>query len=74
MATIINTPAATHEHYVEDRPRSGSGALLSGLLVVLVIIALLYFLGPLVRGVTSAPSINVPKQVDVNVNTPQQGK
>jgi hypothetical protein len=44
-----------------------------GLLLVLMIIALLYFLGPMLRSVTQAPQINVPKQVDVNVNTPQGG-
>ena len=73
MATIVNTPAATHEHYVEERPHTSSNTLLTGLLLVIVVIALLYFLGPLLRGVSSGASINVPKQVDVNVNTPQNG-
>ncbi len=73
MATIVNTPAATHDHYVEDRPASSTGPLMTALLVILVIIALLYFVSPILRGVSQGPSINVPKQVDVNVNTPQNG-
>lgn len=73
MATIVNTPAGTHEHYVESSPRSSNGTLLTALIVVLFIIALLYFVAPILRGVAQGPQINVPKQVDVNVNTPQNG-
>lgn len=73
MATIVNTPAATHEHYVEERPAAGTGMLLTGLLIVLLIIALLYYGLPLIRNYTAAPQINVPKQMDVNINTPQNG-
>ncbi len=73
MATIVNTPAGTHEHYVESSTKSSTGPLLTALIVVLAIIALLYFLAPLLRNATQAPQINVPKQVDVNVNTPQNG-
>lgn len=71
MAIIVNTPA--HEHYVETRRGLGTGTLMAGLLIVLLIIAVLYFAGPLLRSVSTGTQINVPRQVDVNVNTPQNG-
>ena len=66
MATIVNTPAATE---------SGSGLGFRLGRILLVAFALLFFfyglpyIGNMFQ--TSAPQVNVPKQVDVNIQSPQ---
>lgn len=69
MATIVNTPSS-------GSTDSGSGmGFFLGMLVLLLIVVLFFVYGlPAIRaGVSSsAPSITVPEQVDVNVTTPQQ--
>lgn len=62
MATIVNNPGET---------RSSSGTLLA-VIVALVLAVLLFVYGlPYVRSYTGGTQINVPGQVDVNVNQPQ---
>ena len=65
MTTIVNTPGNTTD--------SGSGASsMLTVLVVLVVLALLVIFGlPILRRATAVPQVNVPDQIDVNVNTPQ---
>ena len=70
LATIINTPSQP----VEDTSRSAVG-LLMGIVLLLVIAAFLYYVGPsLARGLNLGGTTNVqiPDKVDVNVNTPNQ--
>lgn len=62
MATVV------HEH---TRENNGSGALI-GLILLLVLAVLFILYGlPAIQS-ASTPQINVPGQVDVNVNTPQK--
>lgn len=68
MATIVNTTAPAQTD-------NNSGFLLGVILLIGLVIALFYYGGPLIRGLgrsannaTSAPSVTVPDQIDVNVN------
>lgn len=65
MATEV-----VHDHGGTD---SSSGmSLLIGLIVLLVFAFLLFYYGlPALRGASSGPSIQVPGQIDVNVNQPK---
>jgi hypothetical protein len=68
MTTVVNTPGPT------SNDGGGSGMII-GVIVLLVVLFLIFFYGmPLLRGNgtqnnTPAPAtINVPDQVDVNIN------
>ena len=67
MTTIVNNPAPASDNY-------GSGFLV-GVIVLVVIGLLVWFYGvPAMRGTTDkapVPQINVPSQIDVNVNQPK---
>lgn len=64
MTTIVNTPATTDGG-------SGSAALVTIVVLVLLAIALLYFGLPILsRNVGT--TVQVPDQIDVNINAPQQ--
>jgi hypothetical protein len=65
MTTVVNTPASSQE--------SGSGVgFLMGIILLFVFLFLIWYYGlPMLRGATqtqTSPTINVPEQVDVNVN------
>jgi hypothetical protein len=71
MATVV------HERVVE-RPsgvveRDSSGGSMTGiiaLIIVLILAFLVFYYGlPALKSATTAPQINVPKSVDVNVHT-----
>lgn len=62
MATIINNPRPNNNG-------NGMGFLL-GIIVLIIIVVLVFYYGlPMLRSAT-APSVNVPSQVDINVHTP----
>ncbi len=70
MATVVNNPSSGD---------SGGSGLIVGVVVVVVVVLLLLFFGlPAIRGTQTpqTPSqgtdINIPDQVDLNVNTPKQ--
>ncbi len=66
MATIVNTPATT------DSGNSVGFLLGVILLIAFALIFLFYglpYIGSMFRA--SAPQVNVPGQIDVNVQTPQ---
>jgi len=63
MATIVNNPATT------DTSASGAGLFFGIIVLVLVVAALFYWGVPMTRQ-NSGPTINVPDTVDVNVNQP----
>jgi hypothetical protein len=78
MATIVNNPPAQPVQATEG---DNSMALVVGVVVLALILFVLFFsnaFGFLRRGVlpsaapNSNPSIQVPDQIDVNVNTPNQ--
>ena len=67
MATIINTPAPAPA----NNDNNSSTGLILGILILVAFLAILFFYGlPALRSATqqSAPQINVPDQIDVNVN------
>ena len=70
MATIVNTPAAAHED------TGSSMSLIIGVLIVLSLIALFFFVGlPAIRSVAAPavqapPQISVPDKINVDVNNP----
>ena len=70
MATIVNTPAASHEHLVEDSSSNAMNIVL-GLIITLIVAFLLFYYGlPLIRTAT-APN-QTPQQIN-NYAPPQQG-
>jgi hypothetical protein len=64
MATIVNTPAPAQQD-------SGSGIILAVALVIIFILAALYFGGGMLRNTVTQPTnqINVPDKINVDVNT-----
>lgn len=60
MATIINNP--------ERRNSSGMGFLLGVIVFIIFLVLVLYYGLPALQNM-GGTQINVPKQVDVNVNT-----
>ena len=47
---------------------NGTGFLLGIVLLILFFIALFYYGLPMIQSATSTPQMNVPSEVDVNVN------
>lgn len=81
MATIVNTPASSGDS------NSGSSFLVGIVLLILFILALLYFGLPMLNRASApaqapapqvnapevnGPDVNIPDQIDVNVNDPAQ--
>lgn len=67
MAEVI------HEHATENQG-SGIGFFL-GMIVLAVLLLLFFYYGlPILRQSTQNPQINVPGQIDVNINQPQPAK
>jgi hypothetical protein len=67
MTTVVNNPGGT------DTANSGMGFLMGIILLLAVLFLFFYFGLPAIRGATRAPQINVPGQIDVNVDTPANG-
>ncbi|GIW59210.1 MAG: hypothetical protein KatS3mg087_0276 [Patescibacteria group bacterium] len=67
MSTIVNTPA-------QPAQSSGSGlGFLAGVILLIIFFGLALYYGlPALNRATSSPTINVPDQVDVNVNPGNQ--
>ena len=69
MATIVNTPAASHEHVAEGSDSNSMLNLIIGVVVILILAALFFYVGlPLIRNAGGT----VPQQVN-NYAPPQQG-
>lgn len=68
MAVIVNNP--DHGHTIESN--SGLNTLLGVVILAIVVFALLYYGLPALRSGFQAPQINVPGQIDVNVNQPNK--
>ena len=62
MATIVNTPPA------QDNSSSSMGFIFAILLLLLVGFLFFTYGLPALRNATSAPQINIPSEVDINVN------
>lgn len=64
MTTIVNTPPA------ENNSGDKSMGWVIGLVILLVLLSLGYIYGlPALRNIqVEAPQINIPSQIDVNVN------
>lgn len=69
MAVIVNTPTQAHD----DRSNLLGTILGLILLAVLAYLFIVYGL-PALRGGTQAPQLNVPSQIDVNVNPGSGGQ
>lgn len=73
MATIVNTPSAPAESQ-----SSGWGAVMAIVLVIALILLMFYYGLPALQnaggaaGTQPAPQMQVPEQVDVNVNQPNK--
>ncbi|MFA5828703.1 MAG: hypothetical protein WC841_05095 [Candidatus Shapirobacteria bacterium] len=67
MATIVNTPSS-------GESSGGMGMFLTAVLVIGLILVVGYFLLPAIRqgGQTNTPSIQIPEEVDININQPTQ--
>jgi hypothetical protein len=64
MATVINNPGATSDN-------NGMGFLLGVLLVIIFAVVFFVYGLPYIASTFSGPQVNVPGQIDVNVNTPK---
>lgn len=68
MTTVVNTPSSG------SNDGSGMGMII-GIIVLVLVLFLIFFYGlPMLRGTPqqeSAPAIQVPDQVDVNVTNPE---
>lgn len=64
MATVVNTPP-------QNSGNNGMGFLLG--VIVLIVFGILFFMYimPYITQSMQGPSVQVPDQVDVNVDTPQ---
>lgn len=69
MATVVNNPQPAQQ---QPNNNSGSGFLIGIILIILVIILLFYFGLPYLNTGGGGTQVNVPEQVDVNVQQPQQ--
>ncbi len=65
MTTIVNTPASSNES-------GGSTGMIVGLLVLVLVVFLFFYYGlPAIKSVQpGSPQINLPSEIDVNVNAP----
>lgn len=62
-----------HEHIDHGERSSGMGFLIGILLLVVLAIVLIYWGLPLIqRSQPAVPPVNVPGQIDVNINRPAQ--
>lgn len=66
MATIINTPSGT-----TGDNSSAFTFLIGAILLVAMFFLFVYYGLPALRGGTQAPSVEVPSQINVDIN-PQQ--
>jgi hypothetical protein len=68
MATIVNTPAGTGTD-----SGSGMGFLLGAILLIAFALLFFFYGLPYLGGMfqASAPQVNVPGQIDVNIQNPQ---
>lgn len=69
MARLVDDTGSTHvvhEHHDTDRG-NGAGFILGVLLLLVLAFLFLYYGLPAIRS-AAAPQVNVPGQVDVNVN------
>lgn len=63
---VVDRPSEYHYHRGEDTSANG----LLALILVIVVLFLLFWYGiPVIRSMSSVPTVNVPKQVDVNIHT-----
>lgn len=62
---VINNAAPAQAPAQSD---SGMGFLLGIILLIVAVVAFLYYGLPAIQRSTSAPSVNVPGKIDVNVN------
>lgn len=65
MATIVNTPAAS-----DSNSSSGMGFLVGAILLIVFLFLLFYYGLPALRSSFSAPQVNVPGKIDVNIQNP----
>jgi predicted metalloprotease len=67
MATIVNTSTPS-----DSGSNSGNGLMnLVGIIILLLVVVLFFYYGiPALRSATRGPSVTVPDQIDVNINTP----
>ncbi|MGH7203700.1 MAG: hypothetical protein ACREHC_04630 [Candidatus Levyibacteriota bacterium] len=71
MATVVNNPQPVQP--VQPNNNGGNNFLLGVILIIIVLIAVFYYGLPYLRsGISSAPQVNVPGQVNVDVHTPQK--
>lgn len=64
MATIVNTPPAAESN------SSGVGFVIGALILLFAVFVFFYYGLPAMKNAasTSAPSVTIPDQIDVNVN------
>lgn len=69
MATIVNTSPAPA---TSDTGSNGIGFLVGAMLLVLLVMAVLFYGLPYLRTsmTSTTPQVNVPGKIDVNVNQP----
>lgn len=65
MATVVNTPPQ------DNSGNNGMGFLIGVIVLIIFVILFFVYILPYMTQSMQGPSVSVPDQVDVNVDTPQ---
>lgn len=69
MATIVNNPPVQQQPV--ERADNGNGFLLAVILIILAIVAFMYYGMPYLSSGFGGTQVNVPDKIDVNVQQQQ---
>ncbi len=70
MATVINNPGNSDA----GNSNNNMGTIVVALVVLVIAVLFIFYGLPMLRSATTAPQINVPDKVDVNVQGTDQGQ
>ena len=69
MATVVNNPQPTQQP--AQQSSNGNGFLVGIILLILFVIIIVFYGLPYLGSMGGGTDVNVPKQIDVNVQQPQ---
>lgn len=66
MATVINNPGDSDT----GNSNNAMGTVLVALVILIIAVLFIFYGLPMLRSATTAPQVNVPDKIDVNVQGP----